>query len=208
MNGEILVVIIFVILAALLIATLISSTEGKENHELSAEEQKALNEKGLATLTAYTSMNRLPIYQGEAPVMLRADEYPIVCSEAELAEERSIGNYSGMSFRVASGMYYRTGQSIGSARVTIIDSGQLVLTSKRLVFVGSKRTSSADLKRLVNVQLFSDAITVNKEGKAKAETYFTEAPIVYKVILELLHRFTFHKEGPDYLRADSSIEES
>jgi len=206
-TGEILVVIILVVLVALVIGGLVSSSEKKGNHKLSNEEQEALNEKALATLTSYTSLNRLPIYQGTVPVMLKGDEYPIVCSEAEFAEERSIGNYSGMSFRVARGMYYRTGQSTVSTRVTVVDAGKLVLTTKRLVFVGSKRTSSTDLKKLVNAEMFSNAIRINKEGKVKAETYFTEAPVVYKVILELLHRFTFRKDGAEYLSAVSSIEE-
>jgi hypothetical protein len=64
---------------------------------------------------------------------------------------------------------------VGELRV--IDFGALVLTSKRLAFLGSMRTNSVDLCDLISLQPYSDGIAVHRERKQKAETYMLTRPL-------------------------------
>ena len=185
--------IVFALLAVVLIFYFRDKKSKLEN-KLTNEQQIQLNRQALDGLDVYLQRNRLPIFQGQIPVLLKKDEYPIVCSEAKLAEERSTSHYNGISFRVVKGMYYHTGQSNSETQVTIIDSGLLVVTTKRLVFIGNKRTSITELSKIVGLELFTDAFTLNKENKNKTETYFVEAPNVYKLIIELLNQYHYSKE--------------
>jgi hypothetical protein len=196
-------ILVLVVIVSVVAGALFKSSQKTETLQRQTQ-QKTVDREALSALDLFLSRNRLPIYHGTVPIMLKADEYPIVCSDSRLAEERSIGNYTGMSFRVARGMYYRTGQSTGDTELRIIDTGKLVLTTKRLVFVGSKRTASTELRKLVNVDHYADAITIHKDGKAKAETYFLDTPSVYKLILEALNKFSFRKETDSTLVADGA----
>src|SRR3990172_7645988 len=74
--------------------------------------QRESDKKKLQILMSYISKGKLPVYQGNVCLIFKQDEYPILSTDAQLYEERSIGNYTGVSFRVAPGVYMRTGKSI------------------------------------------------------------------------------------------------
>lgn len=96
-----------------------------------------------------------------------------------LSEPRSVrktyGGGGGPSFRVAKGVYIRTGafasRSESHEEIRSIDSGTLSLTNKRLVFAGQKRTKSINLGKIVSIKPFKDGISINREGKQKTEYY-------------------------------------
>jgi len=52
-----------------------------------------------------------------------------------------------------------------------IDHGTLVLTTKRLAFLGERRTNSTELGDLIGVHAFADSIKMHRERKQKAEHY-------------------------------------
>ena len=58
-----------------------------------------------------------------------------------------------------------------------IDLGTLVLTSKRLAFLGSVRTNSVDLGDLISLEHYTDGIAVHRERKQKTETYVLTRPL-------------------------------
>jgi hypothetical protein len=91
---------------------------------------------------------------------------------ATLLQERRHRTYegvsSGMSVRVARGVYYRVGafkgQPIDTTSIEETDSGGLVVTSERLIFAGHTRSVVLPLKKIATFQPFDDGIGVAKEG--------------------------------------------
>ena len=53
-----------------------------------------------------------------------------------------------------------------------IDTGTLVITNKRVVFVGIKKTVSIDLRKIFSINIFKDGISIQRENKKRIE-YFT-----------------------------------
>jgi hypothetical protein len=87
---------------------------------------------------------------GPAPLALDSDEQAVVVlPDVELFEPRAIRRsrsyYGGHSIRLAKGLSLRLGtgmsQSESQEELRNIDQGTLVLTTKRLAFMGSLRTS-------------------------------------------------------------------
>ena len=52
-----------------------------------------------------------------------------------------------------------------------VDIGTLVLTNERIVFVGSKRTNSTPLEKLISVEAYANELVIHREGKQKIESY-------------------------------------
>lgn len=114
------------------------------------------------------------------PVILKKNEEPsIILQNISLHEPRAVrqtyGGYSGSSIRVAKGVSFRLGnvaaKSESHEELRNIDQGTLVLTNKRLIFLGSKRTTNIDLRKIVAIEAYKDGIESQRENKQKAE-YF------------------------------------
>ena len=92
----------------------------------------------------------------------------------------------GPTIRLARGLSIRLGAS-GSTGVSEsesfdelrqIDHGTLVLTTKRLAFLGSLRTNNTSLDDLIGVKDVGNGIQVHRERKQKAETYLLTSPLI------------------------------
>ena len=113
------------------------------------------------------------------------EEVLAVFPDVNLMEPRAVrysrGAYGGPTIRVAKGLSFRRGGAAGRSEsvdeLRAIDFGTLVLTLKRLAFLGSMRTNSVDLCDLISLQPSSDGIAVHREHKQKAETYVLTRPL-------------------------------
>ncbi len=116
-------------------------------------------------------------------------------SPVSLLEERS-RSYTyrsqsmGVRIKVAKGLYLTPRVGGGSIKQTEtkiekIDIGELYLTSKRLVFIGEKKTVTIPLKKIFAVEPFADAIKIGREGKQKAEYFTTESPLKWATFLKI-----------------------
>ena len=124
----------------------------------------------------------IPIrYEGKALIVLKKnEELQLALPGISLIEPRSVrhtyGGYGGPSFRVAKGVSFRVGgfgaRSESHEELRTTDQGLLLLTNKRLVFCGTKRTVDADLRKIVSVDAFKDGIALSRSGKGKTE-YFS-----------------------------------
>jgi len=124
--------------------------------------------------------------QDEPPVILkRGEELKAVLPNITLLEPRKIttGGYGGPSIRVAKGMYIRLGgfRAQSHEEVKEIDKGVLTLTSRRLIFSGSKRAYEISLRKILSVEPYSDGIAIRRSGKQKTE-YFVGTD---KVMLDI-----------------------
>jgi len=141
--------------------------------------------------------------RGELPKMICAavptgfdqdEEVLCVLPGIDLMESRAVRHsirrgssaYGGPTIRVARGLSFRLGgsDSIGqtvsesSDELRQIDTGTLVLTTKRLAFFGSLRTNNSSLDDLIGVKDLGNGIQVHRERKQKAETYLLTSPLI------------------------------
>jgi hypothetical protein len=97
------------------------------------------------------------------------------------AVRRSRSYYGGPTIRLAKGLSFRLGagvsQSESQDELRCIDQGTLVLTTKRLAFMGSLRTTNVSLNDIIGTKAYSDGIQVHRERKERAETYILSQPI-------------------------------
>jgi hypothetical protein len=116
----------------------------------------------------------------QPPTGFEFDEQVIFCLPGvSLMEPRAVrytrGGSAGSSIRIMKGLSIRTGGWAGRSEsveeLRTIDRGTLVLTTKRLVFLGQLRTNSVILSDIISIQSFTDAIDVHRERKQKVETY-------------------------------------
>jgi hypothetical protein len=126
------------------------------------------------------------------PPKMLGEEVIFCLPNVELMEPRAIrysqrqlqGRSAGTSIRIMKGLSIRTGgfggtsqgQSESVDELRVVDRGTLVLTSKRLVFLGTKRTSNVKLKDIITVDaIYQDGFELHREHKDRAETFvFTE----------------------------------
>jgi len=115
--------------------------------------------------------NTVPLKRGERAVA--------VIPGVTLKEPRSVrttyGGGGGPSFRIAKGVYFRTGgfaaRSESHEEIKAIDSGTLTLTNRRVVFAGKKRTINFSLGKIVGMEPYRDGIAISRDGKQRREYY-------------------------------------
>lgn len=123
----------------------------------------------------------VPELQADANAVLlkRGERAVAVIPGVTLKEPRSVrttyGGGAGPSFRIAQGVYFRTGgfaaRSESHEEIKVIDSGTLTLTNRRMVFTGGKRTINFPLGKIVGMEPYRDGIAVNRDGKQRTEYY-------------------------------------
>jgi len=72
-----------------------------------------------------------------------------------------------------------------------VGSGSFVLTDKRYIFMGSKRTASASLTMIVGIEPYRDAIAIHRSNKQRMEMFCGLSS----------EQFSFSMEGRDHAAA-------
>ena len=162
------------------------SNEEQQILEKKEREKKQLLEQQAAQNDLVTFVNQLD--QGtinltpipNPPIILKKNETAyLVLGNMALHEPRAVrqtyGGYAGPTIRVAKGVSFRVGsvaaRSESHDELRNIDQGSLVLTNKRLIFTGSKRTVNIDLKKIIAIEAYKDGVASQRENKQKTE-YF------------------------------------
>ena len=132
---------------------------------------------------------------GGVPAGFDQDEQVLcVLPYVDLMESRAVRHsirrgrsaYGGPTIRLARGLSVRlgasdsTGESVSESfdELRQIDNGTLVLTTKRLAFLGSLRTNNSSLDAVIGVEDVGNGIQVHRERKQKAETYRLTSPLI------------------------------
>lgn len=118
-----------------------------------------------------------------SPVVLKSKEHFVWGEQSELHEPRAIRNYHGGSVRVMKGFSIHLGQAESHQEMRHIDNGYLTLTNKRLIFSGGQRSSNIDLKRIMNIIIYSDGFKVNIENRQKPQFFATNDPEFWNALL-------------------------
>jgi hypothetical protein len=89
-----------------------------------------------------------------------------------------VGGSQGFSFPIGhTGIRYRVGSFHGhpieQQSLTKLDSGRLVITNQRIAFIGTTKSTSIPLAKLLHVECYSDGIAVFQEGRENPDFYLT-----------------------------------
>lgn len=125
--------------------------------------------------------------RGEQPVWVFPDVQQIV----EKTTRDWVAGSSGVSFRVARGIYYRVGGSRGhaieSTSMVVDDTGPFAVTTKHVYFGGARRAARIPYTKIVAFQPFSDGVGITRDGvSAKPVNYVTGSGwFVYNLLMNL-----------------------
>lgn len=112
----------------------------------------------------------LPVY--EPDIFLHKNEFCHYKANVDLYENRKVAagvKYAGPTYRlkIAKGFYYRLGnintQRVSKDVMTLIDSGVLHVTNKRIIFNGSKQNKTIRYNQIVDLHPYSDGVEIVKE---------------------------------------------
>ena len=148
----------------------------QEKHQLIVQKENDANQ----FLTSLQNGKITITSNNTSPVILKKNEnLSIVMHNITLQEPRAVRQthaaYGGPTIRVAKGVSFRLGgasaRSESHEEIRAIDRGSLILTTKRLIFIGSKRTTNIDLRKIMAIEAYTDGIESQRENKQKTE-YF------------------------------------
>ena len=110
------------------------------------------------------------------PIALKQGEsLAVVCYEVILREARTVqqGVYGGPRLRMAKNLSFNLGgfRAAPHEELRDLDFGDLVLTSRRLVFLGEKRTINVDLSQIIGVEPYLDAVAIHRANKQHTERF-------------------------------------
>lgn len=109
----------------------------------------------------------------------------------EKIQRSRVGSYSGISVRVAKGVYTHfgesRGQSIETPMMVLQDTGQFAITNKNIYFHGQRKSFRIPYKKIVSFTPYSDGIEVFKDtASAKPQIFLTgEGWFVYNLVTNL-----------------------
>lgn len=163
--------------------SIITVTEEEELAKLQAvlmipDEEITKSKRLLARLRLLTEIqNGNPPIVSVPNLVLQKSECAYWSESGAIIEERVVrrryqGGSQGFSFRIAKGVSYRVGGHRGSivtdTAAVPVSYGDLVITNKRLVFLGDKKSFSIKYDKLLESQIFEDGIRVTDDkGKPR-----------------------------------------
>ena len=165
----------------------------KEDKQITEEEEKELKEiqkhLGLADDEIQTSKKELTrlrllneIQKGNLPIVpvtnlvTQKSEKVYWAEPAILAEEKVIrrryeGGSQGVSFRVMKGVSYRVGghrgHIVSETGLVSVSDGELIITSKRVIFRGDGKAFAIKLDKILDIQIFINGLRFTENNKSK-----------------------------------------
>lgn len=101
-------------------------------------------------------------------------EVPAQILDERVVSRQYVGGSTGMSFRVCKGVSYRfgatRGRSIPVTAVVPVDRGVLSITSKRIAFIGTKKSFSSDWQKVLSAEPMLDGVQLAFQARSKSAT--------------------------------------
>jgi hypothetical protein len=119
---------------------------------------------------------RLPVFEGGQLIPKKGEIVHIETSAAlmkEVAVREWQGRSQGVSFRVAKGVRYRVGSTRGhlvtvGTQLQIADTGRIAVTSKRVVYLGTRKSIEMPFAKIMGMHLYTDAIQFSLSNRQSA----------------------------------------
>jgi hypothetical protein len=167
-------------------------TEEEERELQAIKDHLEINDAEIAPTQVELSRFRLlrEIGEGVLPVItvpglvLQKREVAHWTEPASLLEERVIdrqfvGGSRGVSIRIMKGVSYRVGAYRGQvetrAGIVAVSTGDLVITSRRVIFRGDKKGFNTRLDKLLNVEMTSNGVTLTDDRSRSRVVQFSTA---------------------------------
>ncbi len=119
----------------------------------------------------------LPAPMPNPSIMLSGRElayWEIATAWSQLRSVRKGYTGGAVSFRVAKGVRFSVGKAvpITSEELTRLDTGTLTFTNRKLVFQGGMRSTSVQLAKIIDLEVFKDGLMVHKD-RGKSDFFAT-----------------------------------
>lgn len=133
----------------------------------------------------------------KVPVLLRKNETAYLVRENVCLYEGRRYTYRssgvGMSLRVARGVWMRSGTRSGSIEsediMKLLDEGSFVLTNKRIIFVGDRKSIQIPLKHILAVDVKEDGLLyIARERKKRIEAFSMPLPKLTREFVALAYK--------------------
>lgn len=114
--------------------------------------------------------------------------------DAEYCQPRTRTSYqgrsSGVSLRVAKGVYYRIGQfqgnPVANTQIALLDTGMVAITNKHLYFAGDFKSLRVRFDKVVSVTPYSDAIAIQRDDVTRLDIFKTgDGWFTYNLVMNL-----------------------
>lgn len=166
-----------------------------ENQKKEEEFQRQLN----ALINRLETGTQPPISPSISVILKKGEQAYLQSSDVELIEERVIdrkyvGGSHGISFRVMKGVSYRVGNSKGHVETTkgnvVVDIGDILITNKRCIFKGRKKSFSVNLAKILDIELYSDAVVIHEENKQNPRIIGVDESAQRRVLYTAIRAYT------------------
>jgi hypothetical protein len=145
----------------------------------------SVREMGFDALYTTAYLNQYGAQSMESPLLLKRGELAYLSVPATLARQQTrrqwVGGSSGVSIPIGhTGIRYRVGSFRGHPLeqqfIGKLGSGSLVITNQRLAFIGTTKSTSVAVSKLLHVECYSDALAVFQESRETPDFYFVGQP--------------------------------
>lgn len=135
-----------------------------------------------------------PLPAAQVPLLLKRGENAYYLTHADLYEEKVIhterrGAGVGTSIRLVKGVSLRPflyrSHPVVKKDIVQVDTGQLIVTNRRVVFIGQNKDATVDYKKLLGVTPYADALQFEHEGRKKPMIFKMDEP--YSCLVYVTH---------------------
>lgn len=128
---------------------------------------RLLNEIQQGNMPAAPQLTNVVTLKGETVYWIE----PAILAEEKVVSRRYEGGSSGVSFRIMKGVSYRVGghrgHLVADTAIVAVSKGDLILTSKRVIFRGDNKSFATKLEKLLDIQLFRNGFQFTENNKSK-----------------------------------------
>jgi hypothetical protein len=144
---------------------------------LTQEDLEAQSDLYVRLQIAALNDGRLPVVDNPQHLIPKKGEIVHFETAAALMKEVAVrewrGGSSGVSFRVAKGVRYHVGSTRGhmvtvGTQLQMADSGVLAVTSKRVAYLGSRKTVDMPFAKIMGLELYTDAVQFSLSNRQNA----------------------------------------
>ena len=142
---------------------------------------------------------KLPIIQTNA--LLDANEQAFLSENTKLQETRSVrqtvGGFGGV--RLAKGVVVGRSSSRSESHQEWrdIDNGQLIITNKRIMYLGAKENRSILLDKIMTIETYLNAIEITSETRTKSLQFPVTNPYIWSTVIQILRSTKGENRIPD-----------
>jgi len=144
-----------------------------------SEASKQMGFDALLTAAQMQADGLTPI---QSPLVVKRGENAFYSAAVTLARHKTrtriVGGSQGFSFPIGhTGIRYRVGsfhgQPISQDYLATVDTGTLVVTNQRVAFIGSAKSMSFPLAKVLHVEVYTNGLGIFKEGKENADLFLS-----------------------------------